>query len=60
MLTRVAYGTAEEVANRLHWHQEELEITGVALDMNPGGQLPNELVVDSIKLLAGKVRPAFR
>ena len=24
VLTRVAYGTAEEVANRLHWHQEEL------------------------------------
>ena len=60
VLTRVAYGTAEEVADRLHWYQEELGITGVSLDMNPGGQLPNELVVDSINLLAGKVRPAFR
>ena len=45
VLTRVAYGTVEEVPDRSHWYQEELGITGVSLDMNPGGQLPNELVV---------------
>ena len=60
VLTRVAYGTPEEVVERLRWYQEELGITGVSLDMNRGGQLPQEKVVDSIKLLAGKVVPEFK
>ena len=60
VLTRVAYGTPEEVVERIRWYQEELGITGVSLDMNPGGQLPHQHVVDSIKLLADKVVPEFR
>ncbi len=60
VLTRVAYGTPEEVVERIRWYQEELGITGVSLDMNPGGQLPHQQVVESIKLLADKVVPEFR
>ena len=60
VLTRVAYGTAEAVVERIQWYQEELGITGVSLDMNPGGQLPHQKVVDSIKLLADKVMPEFK
>ena len=54
VLTRVAYGTPEAVVERIRWYQEELGITGVSPDMNPGGQLPRHQVVYSIKLLAGK------
>lgn len=60
VLTRVAYGTPEAVVERIQWYQEELGITGISLDMNPGGQLSNQQVVDSIKLLADKVVPEFR
>ena len=60
VLTRVAYGTPEEVADRIRWYREELGITGVSLDMNPGGQLSQQQVSDSIKLLADKVVPEFR
>lgn len=60
VLTRVAYGTPEAVVERIQWYQEELGITGVSLDMNPGGQLPHQQVVESIKLLADEVVPEFR
>ncbi len=60
VLNRVVYGTPEAVADRIREYQEELGITGVSLDMNPGGQLSKEQVVASIKLLADKVVPGFK
>ena len=60
VLNRVVYGTPEAVADRIRDYQEELGITGVSLDMNPGGQLSKEQVVASIKLLADKVVPGFK
>ena len=60
VLRRVAYGTPEAVVERLHEYQEELGITGVSLDVNPGGQVPYDRVVNSIRLLCEKVIPEFR
>lgn len=37
VLKRVAYGTPEAVVDRLEQYREELGITGVSLEMNPGG-----------------------
>src|SRR6267143_216481 len=55
VLRRVAYGTPEAVVERLQEYRETLGITGVSLDVNPGGQLPYERVVHSLRLLTEKV-----
>ena len=59
VLRRVAYGTPEAVVERLQEYRQTLGITGVSLDVNPGGQLPYERVVHSLRLLTEKVIPHF-
>jgi hypothetical protein len=44
----------------LQAYQEALSITGVSLDVNPGGQIPYERVVHSIRLLTEQVIPKFK
>jgi alkanesulfonate monooxygenase SsuD/methylene tetrahydromethanopterin reductase-like flavin-dependent oxidoreductase (luciferase family) len=60
VLPRVAYGTPDAVAARIVEYRETLGITGVSLDVNPGGQIPYDRVVHSIRLLTEKVIPRFR
>jgi alkanesulfonate monooxygenase SsuD/methylene tetrahydromethanopterin reductase-like flavin-dependent oxidoreductase (luciferase family) len=60
VLHRVAYGTPEAVVERLQEYRETLGITGVSLDVNPGGQLPYDRVVHSIRVLTEKVMPQFK
>ena len=60
MLPRLAYGTPEAVADRLTEYREMLGITGVSLDVDPGGQIPYDRVVSSIRLLTEQVIPKFR
>ena len=40
-------------------YRQALGITGVSLDVNPGGQIPYDRVVHSIRLLTEKVIPKF-
>lgn len=58
--TRVAYGAPEEVAERLREFERCTGVTGFLLDLNFGGQTPQPLVLNSIRLLAEQVIPAFR
>jgi alkanesulfonate monooxygenase SsuD/methylene tetrahydromethanopterin reductase-like flavin-dependent oxidoreductase (luciferase family) len=60
VLPRVAYGTPDAVAKRIVEYREMLGITGISLDVNPGGQIPYDRVVHSIRLLTEKVIPRFR
>jgi alkanesulfonate monooxygenase SsuD/methylene tetrahydromethanopterin reductase-like flavin-dependent oxidoreductase (luciferase family) len=57
---RVLYGTPEAVVDRLQEYQDALGITGVVLEMNYGGRLPYERVINSIRLLTEKVAPRFK
>ena len=57
---RVLYGTPEAVVDRLQEYQAELGITGVVLEMNYGGRLPYEQVINSVRLLTEKVAPQFK
>jgi alkanesulfonate monooxygenase SsuD/methylene tetrahydromethanopterin reductase-like flavin-dependent oxidoreductase (luciferase family) len=59
-LRRVVYGTPEEVAERLAEYRETLGVTGFSLELNPGGQIPYERVINSMRLLAEKVIPQFK
>lgn len=57
---KVMYGTSEEVVERIQRYQEELGISGLVLEMNYGGQIPNELVLRSIRQLTERVMPEFK
>ncbi len=57
---RVMYGTPEAVVGRIQEYQESLGISGVVLETNYGGQIPNDRVVNSIRLITERVIPEFR
>ena len=57
---RVMYGTPEEVLDRIQGYKDELGISGLVLEMNYGGQIPYDRVVNSTRLLAEKVMPRFK
>ena len=57
---RLMYGSPEAVVERLQEYEEALGISGVVLELNYGGQLPNDLVIRCIRLLGEKVVPKFR
>ncbi len=57
---RVMFGTPEEVTERLEEYRDELDISGVVLETNYGGQNPNDRVMNSVKLLTEKVVPRFK
>ena len=54
---RASYGTPEAVVDRLQGYQEELGISGVVMEMNYGGQIPHDRVVNSMRLFTEKVIP---
>ena len=57
---RVMYGTPEEIVDRIHQYSEKLGISGLVMDMNYGGAIPYDRVLNSIRLFAEHVIPAFR
>ena len=58
--SRAAYGSPEEVVARLQELKKRMGVTGFMLDLNFGGQVPQELVLNSMRLLSEKVMPAFK
>jgi alkanesulfonate monooxygenase SsuD/methylene tetrahydromethanopterin reductase-like flavin-dependent oxidoreductase (luciferase family) len=57
---RLLYGTPEAVVDRLQEYQDTLGITGVVLEMNYGGRIPYDQVVNSLRLLTARVLPRFK
>ena len=60
LVDRVAYGSPEEVAERLMEIRDQLGLTGVIMEPNLGGTVPAERVQNSIRLYAEEVAPALR
>jgi alkanesulfonate monooxygenase SsuD/methylene tetrahydromethanopterin reductase-like flavin-dependent oxidoreductase (luciferase family) len=57
---RLVFGTPEAVVDRLQEYKERLGLSGFILEVNHGGQIPNERVANSMKLLAERVFPKIR
>jgi alkanesulfonate monooxygenase SsuD/methylene tetrahydromethanopterin reductase-like flavin-dependent oxidoreductase (luciferase family) len=57
---RLLYGTPEAVVERLQEYQDTLGITGVVLEMNYGGRVPYDRVINSMRLLTTRVLPRFK
>jgi alkanesulfonate monooxygenase SsuD/methylene tetrahydromethanopterin reductase-like flavin-dependent oxidoreductase (luciferase family) len=57
--TKVAFGTAAGLIDRLTELREELGLNGIVAELNPGGLIPMDQVMRSLHILAGEVMPAF-
>jgi len=58
--TKVAFGTAAGLIDRLTELQEELGLQGIIAELNAGGMIPYERVKRSLRLLTHDVMPAFK
>ena len=58
--TKVAFGTAPRLIDRLTQVKEELGLTGIAAELNPGGLLPMGQEMRSLQILTQQVMPAFK
>ncbi|WP_089722098.1 hypothetical protein [Candidatus Entotheonella palauensis] len=56
----VIFGTPEEVTERLQQLIEEIDLSGVILEMNAGGLVPIEHILNSLKLFGERVAPQLR
>ena len=57
---RLAYGTPEQVIDKLRYAQQEMGLTGVVIEPNVGGLLTKDQVNESVALVASKVSPSLK
>ena len=60
MHTKVAFGTAAGLIDRLSQLKEELGLDGIVAEMDAGGLIPPERVQQSLRILTHEVMPAFK
>src|SRR6267143_5163206 len=60
LATKVAFGTAPALIDRLTELREQLHLSGIAAELNPGGLLPFEQELRSLQIMTQKVMPAFK
>ena len=59
MRTQVLIGSPDGFAERLREVQEELGLDGILAELNCGGRIPHDRVVNAIRLLCEEVKPRF-
>ena len=57
---RVVIGSADSLVKRLRELREQLHLDGIIVEPNPGGRIPEALMMRSLKMLAAEVAPALR
>ena len=58
--SRVAFGSAEQLVDRLtHW-RDELGLDGIVMELNAGGLLSEDQVLDSLRIITHDVMPALQ
>ena len=57
---RVVIGSPSSLVRRLRELREQLHLDGIIVEPNPGGMIPLEPMMKSLKLLASEVAPALR
>jgi alkanesulfonate monooxygenase SsuD/methylene tetrahydromethanopterin reductase-like flavin-dependent oxidoreductase (luciferase family) len=58
--TRVAFGTAAALIDRLAELRDELDLDGIVAELNPGGLLAMGQMQRTLRILTQEVMPAFR
>jgi alkanesulfonate monooxygenase SsuD/methylene tetrahydromethanopterin reductase-like flavin-dependent oxidoreductase (luciferase family) len=57
---KVAFGTGPGLIDRLGQLQEQLGLTGIAAELNPGGLLPRAQETRSLEIITHQVMPSFK
>ena len=57
---RVVFGTPAEIVDTFKGYREDLGVTGVVMEVNYGGQIPADRVVNSLRLMSNEVMPHFK
>lgn len=57
---RLAYGTPEEVIEKLKYAEQEMGLTGIVIEPNVGGLLDKDQINESVALIAEKVSPKLK
>jgi alkanesulfonate monooxygenase SsuD/methylene tetrahydromethanopterin reductase-like flavin-dependent oxidoreductase (luciferase family) len=57
---RVAVGSVDSLVKRLRELKEQLHLDGIIVEPNPGGTIPLDTMMRSLRLLAEEVAPALR
>jgi alkanesulfonate monooxygenase SsuD/methylene tetrahydromethanopterin reductase-like flavin-dependent oxidoreductase (luciferase family) len=60
LATKVAFGSPAGLIDRLTGLKEELGLTGIAAELNPGGLLTAEREMRSLQIMTQQVMPAFK
>lgn len=60
LATKVAFGSAEGLTERLQQIDAELGVEGIVAELNAGGLIPAEQVMQSLQILTQQVMPAFK
>jgi hypothetical protein len=60
LTTKVAFGSPAGLIDRLTALRDELHLTGIAAELNPGGLLPFAQELRSLQLLTQQVMPALK
>ncbi len=60
LATRVAFGTAHGLVERLVHLRNELHLDGVVAELNPGGLLPMDRMERTLRILTREVIPALK
>jgi len=60
LTTKVAFGTGPGLIDRLTQLKEELGVTGIAAELNPGGLLSPNQEMRSLRILTHEVMPSFK
>ena len=60
LTTKVAFGTGPALVDRLTQLREELGLTGIAAELNPGGLLPLEREKRTLDIMTHEVMAAFK
>ncbi len=56
----VLVGTPQSVAQKLRQLQDEIGFDGILAELNCGGLIPHERVLNALRLLCQEVMPRFR
>jgi alkanesulfonate monooxygenase SsuD/methylene tetrahydromethanopterin reductase-like flavin-dependent oxidoreductase (luciferase family) len=60
LTTKVGFGTGPGLVDRLTQLKEELGVTGIAAELNPGGLLSPDQEMRSLRILTHEVMPALK
>ena len=58
--TKVAFGSAQTLTERIAYLQGELGLNGFIAELNPGRMIPRDKVMRSLEIFAKEVAPAFQ